>query len=101
MTIISKLVAAGAAIAAIPVIGAGVWLWLQWEQLSMPVQSALRTLIFAIPIATAAAGAYVGVMAVYNRLARLEIVKADKAIDMIVAQVQRFPDGLQSLSFHD
>lgn len=89
-------------LALIPIIGAGTWLWIQWYQLPPLVQSTLRILVFGIPLGGAAAAIYVGIIAAYNRLARLEIVKADRTIALTHAQ-RDLPGGLTNLSysFHD
>jgi hypothetical protein len=73
-----KVLATAGLVLLIPIVAVLAWLWLQWGELAPPVQTTLRLLVFGVPIASAAAAAYVGIVAAYNRLARLEIVKADK-----------------------
>jgi hypothetical protein len=55
----------------------------------------------ALGLGLAGAAGYVGLVLVYNRWADREAIKADKVIGLAQANAQRFPAGLQSLSFHD
>ncbi len=54
-----------------------------------------------VPLLLVAGGGTIGLLAAYNRLARADIVKAEKVIALERATTQRFPAGLHTLSFHD
>lgn len=77
------------------------WMAWQFQQLPPGVAAVLRVAVFAVPLVLAGAAGVVGLIAAYNRWARPEIIKADKTIALTRATVQRFPDALTSLSFHD
>jgi hypothetical protein len=77
------------------------WLAYQFAQLPDGIAAALRIALFAIPLLLLAGAGAVALLTIYNRFARLEIVKADKTIALTRATAQRFPAGLQSLTYHD
>src|SRR5258706_2865512 len=78
-----------------------VWLAWQFTQLSPSVAGALRVALFALLYGIPAGAAAVGLIAAYNRWARLDTIRADKVIALTRAQVQTFPDALTSLSYTD
>jgi Helicase HerA, central domain len=77
--------------------------WLAWQFAQLPsgIAATLRIALFALPLLLLAGGSVIGLLIAYNRWGRLEIVKADKTIALTQASAQRFPAGLQSLSYHD
>lgn len=82
----------------LPVVIAMAWLAWQWQALAPPVQSTLRVLVFGVPIAGAAAGAYVALMVAWRRYADRQMIEADKVIALTLAQ-RPLPDALTSLSY--
>lgn len=76
----TRLPAGLLALALIPIIAILAWLWLQWGELPILVQSTLRVLIFGIPVAAAASGVYIGLTIAWRRWGWRESVFADKQI---------------------
>lgn len=88
------IIAAGTAILAIPVIGAGVWLWLQWQALTVEypfftawLRIAVVLLIVVMPAWYLATGAII----VWRRLGWRHSIAAHYAILMKRAEVQVAP----------
>lgn len=82
---------------------AGVLGWLAWQftLLDPGVAAALRVAVFALPLGLLASGGVVGIVTLYRRYATHEYIKAAHVTALTRANVQRFPDALTSLSFHD
>lgn len=86
----------------IPVIITMAWLAWQWQALAPPVQSTMRVLVFGIPIAAAAAGAYVLIAGAWRRLVDWRSIEAGQRASLARAE-RALPDNLTNLSysFHD
>ncbi len=76
------------------------WLAWQFQQLPPAVAAIVRAAVFLLPIAGLAGYATVGLIALYNRHARLDIVKADKVIELKRAETQVAPLA-SSFSYHN
>lgn len=96
------LIAGAALVALVPIVGVGVWLWLQWAALPPLVQSTMRVLVFAVPLGAASAAAYVAITIAWRRWADPRMIEADRVIELTRAQ-QALPQALTNLSysFHD
>ena len=90
--------ALGVTLAALLVLG-GVLAWLAWQFQQLPPVLALvlRVAIFSVPIGAA----IVGLVVVWRRYGWRESIHAHHVTALTRAQAQRFPGGLQSLSYHD
>jgi hypothetical protein len=99
--LIATAVIVAALVLIVPISAGIVWTWQQWLLLSPAVQQTIRILLFGLGLGSGAAIIYVGLVAAYNRLALLDIVKADKTIALETAR--RPTPNLTSLSysFHD
>src|SRR5690348_384682 len=88
-----------------PLKRAQAWEAYQQQQRINEQLSTLDTAVAAgwrlLPLALAAGGGVVGLLALYHRLAARRFVEADKMIALQRAQRQQFPDSLQTLAFHD
>src|SRR6266508_1831658 len=107
MTIISKLIAAGATLVGIVALvlfgNIAVWLWQLWTILGERFPYVADTITIFIPllgIVLASLASWLLLLGLYNRWARLSTVEADKDIGRIVAHCP-FPDGVHSVSLHD
>lgn len=92
---------AAVALAALLLIG-GVSAWLAWQwyilDATLPtVATALRVALLSSPFVAGG----VGLAIAWRRWATIELLKADRVVALTKAQQQRFPEHLQSLSFHD
>jgi len=89
-----KLIAAGATVLAIPVIGCGAFAWLQWAALtsSYPfVTDTLRIAAFLLPVVLSGWALSTGVVILWRRYGWRESVYADKQIAHTRAKVQVAP----------
>jgi len=78
--------------------------WLRWQELALDnpeLAGTLRAAYFIAPLLLAGAAASCGLTIALRRWASNELLKADRVVALTKAQVQRFPDSLTSLSFHD
>lgn len=73
----------------------------QLSTVDLFVAAFLRIAVPGLALAGLVSAGYIGLALAYNRWARLETIKADKVIALEQARAQRFPAGLQSLSYHD
>src|SRR6266540_1813168 len=89
-----KVLAAAGLVLLIPIVGAGVWLWLQWAALtsSYPfVADTLRIAVFLLPVVLGAYALTTGITIVWRRLGWRESVYADKQAAMMRATKQVAP----------
>jgi hypothetical protein len=89
-----------ALVALIVIAGLISWFVYQFSLLDPSVAALFRVALFAALYGIPMVSAAVGLIAVYNRFARIETIRADKVIDMQRATVMRFPEALTSLSYH-
>jgi hypothetical protein len=91
-TILTALLLLGAVVA-----------WMAWQFSLLPpgVALVLRTAIYAIPILIVSGGGVVGLAVAWRRYGSHEYIRAAHITRLTRAGAQRFPEGLQSLSFHD
>jgi hypothetical protein len=77
--------------------------WLAWQFAMLPpgVALVLRAAVFAIPLLIVSGGAVVGLAVAWRRYGSHEYIRAAHITQLTRAGAQRFPEGLQSLSFHD
>ncbi len=80
--------------------GAAAWLGWQFSLLSPGVAAVLRTAVFAIPLVLVSGGAIVGLRIAWRRWGTLELMRADRVVELTRAQYQTLP-SLTSLSYHD
>lgn len=81
------------------ILAAAVLAWLAWQFALLPswIATLLRLVMCALPLAAA----IVGLSIVWRRWGARESIHAHHVTALTRASAQRFPEGLQQLSFHD
>src|SRR6266496_6518073 len=88
------LIASAALVAFVPIIGVGVWLWLQWTTIAERypfVADTLRIVVFLAPVALGIYGATMALTIAWRRWGWRESVYADKQAAMMRATKQIAP----------